>query len=206
VCSNGIAAAINRDHIARFVGHDMIDTPPMIEVRFSSSKLWRLASLTAIPAIGCSLLAFAPYTSSRNGVGVMVFGAIFCAARSAYFAYLAIMKSGQTAFTVGTDGILDKRVSNEIIPWKSIEAISTWRDPSLPEGSENDDRVVLLTLKPEDAARLQITQAARLARAVDSEVTGSDGFQIKTGGTDVDYSRLLKVSESYLELAKLAAR
>jgi hypothetical protein len=136
----------------------------------------------------------------------MVFGAIFCTALSVYCAYLAITKSGQTAFTVGPDGILDKRVSNAVIPWKSIEAISTWRDPSLPERSENDDRVVLLTLKPEEAARLQITQSARLARAVDSKVTGSDGLQIKTGGTDVDYRRLLEVIESYLELAKRAAQ
>lgn len=177
-------------------------TPPAIEVRYSSSKLWRLAGLTAIPAIACSLLAFAPYTSSRNGVGVMVFGAMFCAAISVYSAFLAVTKSGQLAFVVGPDGILDKRLSNNIIPWKSIEAISTWRDPSLPEIRGNDDCIVLLTLKPEEAAQLQITETARLTRAVDSRFTDSDGFQIKTGGTDVDYRRLLEVSDCYLGLAK----
>lgn len=180
----------------------MVNALPMIQVRFSSSKLWRIAGLTAIPAIGCLLLAFAPYTASRNGVGVMAFGAIFCTALSVYSAYLAIMKSGQIAFTVGPDGIWDKRVSSDVIPWKSIEAISTWRDPSLPKKSESDDCVVLLTLKPEEADRLQITRTAMLARAVDGPLTGSEGFQIKTGGTDVDYGRLLEVSRSYLELAK----
>jgi hypothetical protein len=65
-------------------------------------------------------------------------------------------------------------------------------------------RTLLLTLKTVEATQLHITRTARLARAADSTVTDSDGFQIRTGGTDIDYRRLLEVSESYLALAKLA--
>ena len=61
-------------------------------------------------------------------------------------------------------------------------------------------------LKLEQAGLLRITQAARLAKPVNSIVTGSDGFHIKAGGTDVDYARLLEVSESYVQLAKLTVR
>jgi hypothetical protein len=106
---------------------------------------------------------------------------------------------------MGPNGILDKRISKDLIPWSSIEAISTWRSPSLPEANGNEDRVVLLKLKTVEATRLHIVQTATLARAVDGTVTGSDGFQIRTGGTDVNYRRLLEVSEFYLASTKPAA-
>jgi hypothetical protein len=184
---------------------DMTDTVPTIEVRYSSSKLWRTAGLVAIPGIVCAFLAFGPYYASSRVV-TLGFGAAFCGALSIYFLYLAIAKSGRVAFTFGSNGILDERISKEVIPWSSVEAISTWRDPSLPRESNNEDRVVLLKLKPLQATRLNITRTARLARVADGTATGSDGFQIRTGGTDVDYRRLLEVSDFYLALTKLAVR
>jgi hypothetical protein len=183
----------------------MTDTAPTIEARYSSSKLWRAAGLVAIPSMGCAALGVYAYSLTGSVVLMLGFGTAFCGALSIFFMYLAIMKSGQVAFTVGPDGILDKRVSKEVIPWNSIEAISTWRDPSLPEKNNNEDRVVLLKLKPGEATQLHITRTARLTKAADSTVTNSDGFQIRTGGTDVDYGRLLEVSESYLALPQKTA-
>jgi hypothetical protein len=176
----------------------MTDTAPTIEARYASAKLWRLAGGTAIVGIVCAFLGFGRYYHSPR-VAILGFGAAFCGALSVYSLYLAIAKSGQVAFTVGPNGILDERISKEIIPWSSVEAISTWRDPSLPKNAES---VVLVKLSTGEATRLHITRTARLIGAMDGAVTGSDGFQVRTGGTDVGYKRLLEVSEYYLALAE----
>jgi hypothetical protein len=179
----------------------MTDTAPTIEARYASAKLWRLAAGTGIVGVVGAFLGFGPYYHSPRVV-ILGFGGAFCGALSIYSLYLAIAKSGKVAFTVGANGILDKRISKDVIPWSSIEAISTWRNPTLPKERNNEERVVLLKLKPVEETRLNITRTARLARITDGTVTGSDGFQIRTGGTDVDYKRLLEVSECYLALAK----
>jgi hypothetical protein len=181
----------------------MPDTAPSIEARYSSSRLWRVAGGVAVVALVCAFLGFSPYTSSQPEfkLAKVQMGAAFCGVLLIYLVYLAIAKSGKVAFTVGPDGVLDTRVSEQIIPWSAIEAVSTWRDPSLPEKADPDERAVLLKLKAGEIARLNMTGIARLARAADRNVTGFDGFQIRTGGTDVDHGRLLEVMESYLASA-----
>ena len=181
---------------------DHSDAPTIIEVRFVPSKLWRIACLTAIPAIACLVLAFGVHAPSPLAVAGIEVAAASLAAMSAYFVYLAIARSGRTAFTVGPAGILDKRISNDIIGWNSVEAVSTRRASSIEERGHNDDRVVLLKLKQAEASRLRTTKIGKLGPALDSGKYGADAFQIRTGGTDVDYRRLLTLCQSYIELAK----
>jgi hypothetical protein len=160
-------------------------------------KLWRPAGGSALVSIVSAFLGFGPYYNSPRVV-LLQFGAPFCAAVSLYFLYLAIAKSGQMAFTVGPSGILDERISKDVIPWSSVEAVSTWRSPSLPKDAEPN---VLLKLKPSEATRLNITPTARFKETMDRTVTGSDGFIIGQAVTDVSCKRLLEVIEYYLPSA-----
>jgi hypothetical protein len=175
----------------------MSDTAPTIEARYSSAQLWRAAGGSALVSVVSAILGLGPYYNSP-GVVLLGFGAAFCGACSLCLLYLAIAKSGQIAFTVGPSGILDERISKDIIPWSSVEAISTWRSPTLPKDAEPN---VLLKLKPSEAARLNITPTARFKEAMDRTVTGSGGFIIGPAVTDVSCKRLLEVIEHYLPSA-----
>lgn len=182
----------------------MSGTAPTIEARYSAARLWCLAAVFDISAAGAWFLGFGPYVHWMRNPPLLLLGTgvAFCGAFAILFIYMAIVKSGKVAFTVGPDGILDTRISKDVIPWSSIEAISTWRNPQLPKNMQGGERVVLLQLKPGQEARLPIAQFARTARTADRSITGSDGFQIRTGGTDIGYKRLLEVSQSYLASAK----
>jgi hypothetical protein len=177
----------------------MSDAAPTIEARYSSAKLWRPAGGTALASIASAYLGFGPYYNSHSPrVALLQFGAPILAAVSLYFLYLAIRKSGQMAFTVGPNGILDERISKDVIPWSSIEAVSTRRSPSLPKDVEP---TVLLKLKPSEATRFNIAPTARFNEAMDRKLTGSEGFIIGRAVTDVSCKRLLEVIEYYLPSA-----
>jgi hypothetical protein len=177
----------------------MSDIAPTIEARYSSAKLWRSAAGLAFVSIVSALLGFGPYYNSPRVV-VLGFGAAFCGACSLGLLYLAIAKSGQMAFTVGPGGIFDERISKDIIPWSFVEAISTWRSPSLPEDAEPS---VLIKLKPTEAARLKIKPTARFIEAMDRTVTGSGGFIVGPAVADVSGKRLLEVIKYYLPSAQI---
>src|SRR5690349_20671887 len=100
----------------------MSDTAPTIEAHYSSARLWRPVFGTALVSIVSALLGFGPYYNSPRVV-ILGFGAASCGALSLYCLYLAIAKSTRVAFTVGPSGIFVERISKDVIPWSSVEAI-----------------------------------------------------------------------------------
>jgi hypothetical protein len=175
----------------------MSDEAPTIEARYYSAKLWRTAGGSTLVSIVSALLGFGPYYHSPRAI-ILQFGALFCAALSLYMLYQAIAKSGQIALAVGPSGIWIERISKDVIPWSSVDAISTSRSPSLPKDA---DPAVRLKLKPSEASRFNITSTAKVLETTDRTMAGLDGFLIPHAITDISCKRLLEVIEYYLPSA-----
>ena len=97
--------------------------------------------------------------------------------------------------TVSEDGIHDRRLSPNVIPWRAISGISTWQ--------YRRQRMMVLAIDPAAEATLALTRMARWSRGPNRSL-GIDGLCVATVGLATDYDTLLEECQRALAQARSA--
>src|ERR1043166_506969 len=79
--------------------------------------------------------------------------------------------------TLTEDGIRDRRISADAIPWRAIAGISTWQ--------YRRQRIMVLAVDPAAEAQLRLTRTARWSRGP-NRALGIDGLCVATVGLAVE--------------------
>ena len=90
--------------------------------------------------------------------------------------------------TIAPEGLRDRRIAAEFIPWDAVESVTTW--------SLQGQRIIVIAVKPEVERRLTLTALARWTRRP-NRVLGADGLCMTAQGLKVDHDALLATIEAY---------
>lgn len=179
--------------------------PASVEARYSRKRLVRALWIGAGGTALCTLIAFGHLTGSAPGIIVLIaaYCGIFIFGLGALrFMVQLVMRSDEVAITVNSDGIRDRRVAAEIIPWAAISDVTPLEaaKPSLwPFGNrEYKTFGMFLHLRPGCEASLGISWTTRVSKVVNG-LLGVSGIYIDGAGLDVDCDELLRLSLAYLK-------
>lgn len=90
--------------------------------------------------------------------------------------------------TIAPEGLRDRRIAAEFIPWDAIEGVTTW--------SLQGQRIIVIAVKPEVERRLTLTAIARWTRRP-NRALGADGLCMTAQGLKVGHDALLATIEAY---------
>lgn len=93
---------------------------------------------------------------------------------------------------ISPDGIRDRRLAPETIPWTAILGISTF--------AYQGQRILILHLDPEVEAQLRLPLLSRLTRRANAAI-GLNGLCVATVGLDITFDQLLSVTRAYMKTA-----
>ncbi|MGH9917056.1 MAG: STM3941 family protein [Pyrinomonadaceae bacterium] len=91
------------------------------------------------------------------------------------------------AITISPEGLCDKRLANELIPWKNINDVASWND--------NREQTIVLGIDPH--------QVDQLGRGIKSRIVRSSLFRMPKGlyidgrVLTIDFDRLLEIVTAY---------
>jgi hypothetical protein len=168
------------------------DTSRSIEFHASSTRVLTLLSFSVMSIAIAAALAFRlfpnmpndPATVSAGYSGMAFFG--FCAT----VALWRLWTQRGPIVTVSPAGLRDVRLAAEPIPWRAIKSISTWQ--------MQRQMALLITIDPEDEARLTLTRVARWMRDAHRR-HGADGLVISSHGLKVGYPTLFYTCRDFWE-------
>jgi hypothetical protein len=108
--------------------------------------------------------------------------------------------------TLSPQGIRDTRLTNSLIPWTGIRAVSTWtparrgkaRSGLLGSSGAFEQRVIVLAVDPETERDLELGTIAKWTRRA-NKALGADGLAVTAAGIAVGHERLLELIEAYRE-------
>jgi hypothetical protein len=98
-----------------------------------------------------------------------------------------LVKTGRDAITISPEGLCDRRLANETIPWKNINDVATW--------NENREQTIVLGIDPQ--------QVDQLGRGIKSRIIRSSLFHMPKGVyidgkvLTVDFDRLFEMVATY---------
>ncbi|MBX9926021.1 MAG: hypothetical protein K2Y05_06660 [Hyphomicrobiaceae bacterium] len=165
-------------------------------IRFQASP-WKLALLVggsaAFVAIGVFMVA-AQTESSRHSVEVIhvvgYLSIVFFGACGAVGLWRMLTGIGRPVLTLSPAGLRDIRVSDDTIPWSSVERIFEW--------SYSGSRIMIVCLHPGEEAKLPLTTIARMSRRANAGL-GADGLAINASDLTIKHDDLMATTIAYAQ-------
>jgi hypothetical protein len=163
---------------------------PDTEIGYSPVRLLKLLGLGIVMTLVSAAMAFNWYHAPNIGefriavgyCGVALFG--FATFRSLWL----LISSRKPVVFISSNGILDTRISDQLIEWKSIEVISMWQ--------YRRQKLVVLKLTPLIAKRLEGSRLRRLLSSANKAI-GVDGVTINSAGLSMDPKTLYDTCMRY---------
>jgi hypothetical protein len=159
-----------------------------IVIERSPAKLLLLVAMGVLmTAVSAAMIFFPSMPFAKRVVGyfgVGFFGLCTCVA------LWRLLGASGPVITISPQGIWDRRVAAEPIPWSTVAGISTWQ--------LRRQKVMVLAMKPGAEERLDLTRMARWTRGA-NRALGADGLCISAIGTKIDHDTLVRISRDYLE-------
>lgn len=115
-------------------------------------------------------------------VGIPLFGA--CTLLALWRAFTA----HGPVVTIAPQGIWDRRVAAEIIPWSAVKDIAVWK--------HRRQRYMVLMVDPAVEAGLHLTRMARWSRNA-NRALGADGLCVGSNDLKIGFDRLLSTSLAF---------
>jgi hypothetical protein len=132
-----------------------------------------VVALDALPGASPDLLTWA----------ISAFGAVFFALCTLITLWRLLFTQGPVV-TITPQGICDRRVAAEVIPWSAIRKISTW--------DHAGQRILVLGVDPVVEATLKLSAIAKYSRSA-NRALGADGLCITAQGLKISYDELWKL-------------
>jgi hypothetical protein len=174
---------------------DTLDTSRTIEIEAS---LWKMAGVAVLGVImTVAPLAFALHwiepETLRHGTEATFFAAAgFFGLCTLAIVWRLFTASGPVV-SIGPQGIRDKRVAAETIPWAAIIDIGTW--------TYRGQHVLVLKVSSAAERKLSLTKIARFTRAA-NKALGADGLCIAAAGLKISYDDLFETVAAYANAAR----
>jgi len=173
----------------------MLHGPGTLEIGVSPWKGLGLVALgilmtTLSVAIALRLLPNVAPGSFHEFAGYV--GSIFFGLATGIALWQMIGQRG-AVITISPEGIRDRRVAAEIVPWLAVRGISTWQ--------YRGQKVMVLAIDPVVESGLTLTPIARWSRSA-NRALGADGLCITAQGLKISYASLLQTSIAYAEAAR----
>lgn len=166
----------------------MIDTARSLHIPGSRRKLAGLAGLGIVMTGASALVALQNGAGLIvGGIGVLFFGACLGVALR------RLARAGEPVVTLSPEGVLDRRVTREIVPWEAVRDITTWHG--------HGQRIMVLAIDPAVEGRLAPTAVARWTRG-GNRLLGADGLCITASDLRIGYDALLEATLAYARAAR----
>jgi len=163
---------------------------PEVEIGYSSAKLLLLTGAGVLMTLASAAIAFNWFHADNIDTSKMTAG-YFAGAFFGLATCVAgrkLMSSGRPVVVISRDGIRDLRISDELIPWESVEAISSWQ--------YSGQKSMVLEVEPSVAERLNTSSVRRFFTQV-NKTLGIDGVIISSAGLAVDVDALIETCIKY---------
>jgi hypothetical protein len=149
--------------------------------------------MTALCAVlGLGLLDNTPPGSFGQFIGII--GVAFFGLCTVLIFWRFVSTRGPVV-TLTPEGIQDKRVAAEAIPWTAVRGISTWQS--------HGQKFMVLAVDPDVESKLSLTRTAAWTRGA-NRTLGADGLCITTNGLSISHDKLLKTATAYAQAAQVA--
>jgi hypothetical protein len=130
--------------------------------------------------------------SSRHSVEWLHFwgyvGAILFGGLSLLLIWRLLTQRGPT-ITLSPKGVLDTRVSKDLIPWRAIQSVGTW--------TYSGNSMLVLSLYPGEEDKLRLSRIAQWTRSANAAL-GADGLILNAQGTKISHDNLADAVHRYL--------
>jgi hypothetical protein len=167
-----------------------IDTRRAVEIESSPVKMLGLAALgflaTAVSA-AITLRALPGIAPGSFAEFCGRVGTVFFAACTLLVLWRSFTMRGPVV-TITREGIRDRRVAAELIPWSAVNDIGVWK--------YRGQRVMVLAVDPTVEAGLNLTRIARWTRDANRGL-GADGLCVTAQGLKIGFDELLETSLAY---------
>lgn len=172
-----------------------VDTTRTIEIENAPAKMLRLVGLGVLMTGVSVALAFRwipDIGPGSYGEFIGYCGLVFFGVCTVVVLWRLLTTRGPVV-TIAPDGIRDRRLTSDLIPWTAIRAISTWE--------YRGQKAMVLAVDPSTEARLALTRMARWTRGA-NRALGADGLCVTAQGLKIDYVNLMALSLDYWKRAK----
>jgi hypothetical protein len=167
-----------------------IDTSRAVEIEASRAKLLGLAVIGVVMTALSMAIALHAFPKVQPGslaeftgyVGIPLFGA--CTLLALWRAFTA----HGPVVTIAPQGIWDRRVAAEIIPWSAVKDIAVWK--------HRRQRYMVLMVDPAVEAGLHLTRMARWSRNA-NRALGADGLCVGSNDLKIGFEGLLSTSLAF---------
>jgi hypothetical protein len=170
------------------------DAADLVNIEGSPAALLMLTGLgvlmTAVSAVvGFGLLGIddaSPFSRT-----ICIFGTAFFGLCTLIALYRLLFVRGPV-ITISSQGICDRRVAADVIPWSSIHKLSTWE--------HSGQRALVLNVDPAVERTLRLSTMAKYTRSA-NRALGADGLCLTAQGLKISYDELWKLVEQRVPAA-----
>jgi hypothetical protein len=167
-----------------------IDTRGAAEIEPSLVRMLSLAALGLILTAVLAAVALHVVLDVAPGSRLEFFGragTVFCAACTVLILWRAFAMRGPVV-TITREGIRDRRVAAELIPWSAVNGIKVWE--------HRGQRTMVLAVDPTVEAGLSLTRTVRWTRDA-NRALGADGLCVTALGLKIGFDELLETSVAH---------
>jgi hypothetical protein len=168
----------------------MIDTPGAVEIEASLVRMLGLAALGLVATALSAATALHAFPNVAPGSLVEFYAraaTVFCAACTVLILWRALTMRGPVV-TITHEGIRDRRVAAEVIPWSAVKGINIWE--------HRGQRIMVLAVDLTVEAGLNLTRTARWTRNANRSL-GADGLCVTAQGLKIGFDELLETAVAY---------
>lgn len=165
----------------------MIDTRHAVEIEASPVRMLGLAATGLLMTALSAAMALRALPNVRPGSPAELYGyagTVFFGACTALLLWRAFTTRGPVV-TLTREGIRDRRVAAELIPWSAINDIAVWK--------YRGQRAMVLVVDPAVEAGLGLTRIVRWTRGP-NRALGADGLCVTAQGLKIGFDELLATS------------
>jgi hypothetical protein len=170
-----------------------IDTSRTIEIEGSPLKLIALFACSPLMRVASAAVAFQWIPVARAGAQFVGYVVLLLSGMGSVGLLWRAFSTAGPVVTIAPEGIRDKRLATEFIPWNAVRWIGTWQS-----------QVMVLNVAPVFESRLTLSAIARWSRGLNRAI-GADGLCITAQGLKIDYDTLLTTATAYAQEAQRRA-
>jgi hypothetical protein len=176
----------------------MIDTRRAVEIESSPVRMLGLAVLGIFATAVSAAVALHAVPDVAPGSLLEFYGRVgtlFFAACTVLILWRALTMRGPVV-TITREGIRDRRVAAELIPWSAVNDIGVWK--------YRGQRAMVLAVEPTVEAGLNLTRIARWTRDANRALR-ADGLCVTAQGLKIGFDELLETSLAYARAGQSGA-
>ena len=152
-----------------------------LEIKGAPQKLLGLLALGAVMvaaslAVAVGAVRASSFQQMIGWVGVVFFGGVMVLLAG------RLIGAKRPLIVLDRDGLWDRRVTRQPVPWSEIHSIRTW-----PKKGQN---AIIVSVPPEVEEAVGLTRMARMTRGPNVAVK-ADGLVITATGLGIDHDALL---------------